>query len=290
MISFGFAALGQVVAPVCLGRLPLDASGVVFSDISSIDIDLAGNIYLLDRGRHQLFLISEEGKLEIQIGGFGSGDQQFNSPADLNASNGLDVFVADYQNERVMRFDKSLNFLSAFESRWEAPYHFNEVVCLAVSDLNDLFLIDNGEKKVLKFSRFSEPTAVFGGIFDTDGQLLDPVQITIDGSKHIYVSDPSQEAVIVFDYLGNFVTRIQSPDVPSPAGLHFGMDGRLYVADRDTPTIGVFSRKHLAINSYTLAVMQKNVVDMAIYYDKRSGKHILFAASAQKCFYYDISN
>lgn len=156
---------------------------VKFIKAAALDLDSEGNIYIIDRGQHQLTKFFPDGRPMRQIGGFGRGTQQFDDPRDVNAHTTLNVFVADYNNNRVVRFDRKLNFIASLTSHWSEPYDFDRVLSIAVSPQYDLFLLEDGSKRIMKFSRFADPKESFGGIYETYGQLLEPTQMTLDDSK-----------------------------------------------------------------------------------------------------------
>ncbi|NIS47836.1 MAG: hypothetical protein GWN00_06725, partial [Aliifodinibius sp.] len=151
-----------------------DSKTEIFQGVA-IDIDFESNLYIVDRGKHQLLKFDRNGRLIKSIGGFGEGEEQFDDPRDVYAQKTVNVYVADYNNNRVVRYDKNLNFINALSSRWPPPFQFDRVLSIAVSSQSDLFLLEDGEKKVIKFNRFSEPAEAFGGIHETYGQLLEPV-------------------------------------------------------------------------------------------------------------------
>ncbi|MCK6622137.1 MAG: hypothetical protein HUU32_17590 [Calditrichaceae bacterium] len=255
-----------------------------FTKASAIDIDPEGRIYIVDRDRHRLLKFAPDGSLLRQIGGFGRGNEQFDDPRDVNARTTLNVFVADYNNNRVVRYDRSLNFLGALNAGWPEPYDFERVRSIAMSSQYDLFLLEDGTKKIVKFTRFAEPVAAFGGIYETYGQLLDPQQITLDdNSKRLFVSDPAQQTVLVFDYLGNFITAISHPALQQPGGLFWGEDRQLYVADLQSGAVLVFSENLKFSGRISLPESAAPLVGVAVKHDRESGTTLLYTLEPALC-------
>ena len=222
------------------GRFPTDSLSIRIDKAVAIDVDFRGNTYIIDRGRHQLLKFDAAGNIVRQIGGFGQGGEQFDDPRDVSARSTLDVYVADYNNNRVVRFDKDLNFLNDLNSRWPEPFNFEQVLSMAVSSQSDLFLLEDGERKIIKFNRNSEPAASFGGVFAAYGQLLEPTQLVIDGSSRLFVCDPGQGLVMVFDYLGNYLVELRHPDLQQPGALFIDRQSTLYVVDLRSGDIFLF--------------------------------------------------
>ena len=272
-----------------LGSFP-DASSkqVQIVKASAIDIDGDGNIYIIDRGQHQLLKYTPDGRLIKPIGGFGRASEQFDDPRDINAHATLDIFIADYNNNRVMRFDKNLNFISSLTSQWPEPFDFEQVISIALSSQYDLFLLENSSKKIIKFSRFAEPAESFGGIYETYGQLLEPEQLALDGSRRLFVTDPGQGATIVFDYLGNYITQIEHPDLQQPSGIHWGSGKYLYIVNRDTPDIFIFTRHLKFAGKISLPNDTDLIVDVALRYDKKNNSRTIYILSQNRCMLFDL--
>lgn len=251
---------------------------------TAIDIDNSGNIYVIDRGKHRLIKFSPNGTIINEVGGFGTTSEKFDDPRDVSSFTTLDVFVADFNNNRIVRFDRNLNFLSTLISKYDPPFDFEQVLSIAVSSQYELFVLDNVQKKIVKFSRFSQPVESFGGINEAYGQLLDPFQITLDSGKRLFVSDPAQQAVIVFDYLGNYIRDLKHPEMQQPFGLFWGAGERLYVIDKSANQLFVFSGSLKFLGKVSLDPYLKNAVDVAVAYDRSDGSRKIYILAPEKCF------
>ncbi|RMF58133.1 MAG: hypothetical protein D6748_09630 [Calditrichaeota bacterium] len=260
----------------------------ILQKAGAIDIDYQGNVYIIDRARHRLLKFSPSGQLIREVGGFGNAPEQFDDPRDVFAHTTLNVFVADYYNDRVVRFDNQLNFLNTLIPQWQPPYNFERVLSIAVSSQYDLFLLEDGEKKIIKFSRFSQPTDVFGGFSEVYGQLLEPVQLAINGSKHIFVSDVAQHSIVVFDYLGNYLTSLEHPLMQQPTGLHWGDDQLLYVVDQHSNTIFLYSDALKYSGQISLPFIRDRIVDVALFYSREKDKRLLYVLGPSRCWIVNV--
>jgi hypothetical protein len=251
---------------------------------TAIDIDNSGNLYIVDRGKHRLIKFSPNGAIINEVGGFGTAPEKFDDPRDVSSFSTLNVFVADFNNNRIVRFDRNLNFLSNLTSQYDPPFDFEQVLSVAVGSQYELFLLDNVEKKIVKFSRFSEPVEAFGGINEAYGQLLDPFQITLDSGKRLFVSDPGQNAIVIFDYLGNYLMNLQYPEMEQPYGLYWGAGERLYAIDKSSDQLFVFSKELKFIGKIKLERYLKNAVDVAVTYNKTTDSRKIYILTPEKCF------
>ncbi|NOX37013.1 MAG: hypothetical protein GXO78_05695 [Calditrichaeota bacterium] len=250
----------------------------------AIDLDSEGNIYLVDRGRHRLIKLDPDGTFIHEIGGFGSQVDQFDDPRDVDAHTTLNIFVADYNNQRVVRLDRYLNYLSELTPQWESPYDFDQVLSVAVTSQFDLFLLDDITKKIIKFNRFSEPIQVFGGLDDPYGQLLEPVQLTVDDVNHVFVTDPGQQAVLVFDYLGNYLQTLTVPELQQPTGLAWGWDNQLYVVDADGNEIFVFNNQLKFQEILRFPEISETIADVAVRFFQSDRRRMMYLLTPTRCW------
>lgn len=179
-----------------------------FDNAVAFSVDPNGNIYVLDIGKHTLCKYSEDGKLLHHIGGYGWGQSNFDQPSDVIAPNGIDVYVADYGNHRILRFDRNLNFISSFSTKDDekAEHHFGYPKSVAISRSGELFISDGDNQRILKTSTSNEIERSFGGIGAGRGKLQAPGRIRISDNDMVYVQDINQ--IIVFDIFGNYFKSI----------------------------------------------------------------------------------
>lgn len=175
---------------------------------SNFDVDINGRFFVIDDTKNVLRLYAKDQVRQKEIGGPGWGDGQFDRPAGIWARNGIDVFVADYGNHRIQRFDRNLAFISSFSTR-DRPNpneRFGYPTDVAVSRLGDLFICDGENSRILKVVGLSQIERTFGGFDAGKGRLRKPVRLEIGPQDNVYVQDGSR--VVVFDTFGNFVRII----------------------------------------------------------------------------------
>ena len=82
-------------------------------------------------------------KIAVQlkdVGGFGNGPHQFNDPRDVDAHLALSIYIADYNNNRVVRLDSRMYYLSDFKTSLDSPYYFEMPLSVAVDNQYDIFI------------------------------------------------------------------------------------------------------------------------------------------------------
>jgi len=206
-------ALPLVLIALVLGRLHDVCAQTIIVQGTQIDVDLYGNIYALDGERNVLRLYDKKGRLIREGGGPGWLDGQFDRPGGLWAKNGIDVFVADYGNHRIERFDRKLNFVSSFSTRDS----------------------DNPDGRIVKVDQTSKVERTFGDFGAGKGRLTSPRHLGLGPKDAVYVLDDHR--VAVFDAFGNYLRDLVPGIFGNPSAIFADQNG---VAVLDSETVFFF--------------------------------------------------
>ncbi len=203
-----------------------------FHDAKGISVDPIGAIYVADTGDDLLMRFSPAGDSTGEVGGYGNGDYQFDMPYDVCADNGVEIYVADYNNNRIVRFDRTLANVASLSTNQsnDDSKRFGYPSGVAISRLGDLFICDDENIRVMKVNTFSTVERTFGGYGDGAGTLTMPRQVSIGPNDDVYVSDKGR--VAVYDNFGNYLGSIGEGTLENPTGIGIG-DGILGVCDSD---------------------------------------------------------
>jgi len=225
--------------------------GLPLSRPQAIAIDAEGSVYIVDTGNSRIVKFNKKGDYEFALGGFGWETEQFDRPLDITVKTGLEVFVADFNNERIERYDKNLNYISSFysEETFSTNLQFGFPSGVDVSAQGELFICDNENNRILKLNTLGEPTLSFGDFNWGDGQLEHPAKVEISPGNLIYVSDQSANQVVVFDYFGNYVSRFGKKLLNKPKGMTWSQN-KLFVADSGNDRMVVFDKNLQLIYSW----------------------------------------
>lgn len=144
------------------------------------------------------------------IGGHGIGNYEFDNPTDVSSSFLLDVYVTDYNNRRIQRFDKNLNYIQTYDETTISGEigGFQPRAC-ALSSKGELFVIESDEKRILRINNRNQLISEFGTYKDGDGALTEPKDIAVSQSDEIFVLDQSK--IIAYDQFGNYLRAIALP-------------------------------------------------------------------------------
>lgn len=204
-----------------------------FDDPRGMSIDPAGNIYVANTGRNLLVRFNSTGDSTGEVGGYGWGDFQFDKPYDVCATNGIEIYVADYNNNRIQRFDRTLAnvaTLSTDQSNDDSK-KFGYPSGVAVSRLGDLFICDDEDVRIVKVNTFSTVERTFGGYGEGAGSLTMPRQIAVGPNDDIFISDKGR--IAVYDNFGSYLMSIGAGMLHDPRGIGVS-NSKIGVCDSDT--------------------------------------------------------
>ncbi len=236
----GNTCAGKADAPI----LEFDETGALIRSFGAgllvyphgIAIDRDDNVWVTDgqgaggKG-HQVLQFSPEGALLLTLGKAGvagSGDDEFNQPADVLVAPNGDVFVADghapgYFNARIVKFSKDGKFIKSWGQRGSGRGEFEGAHCLAMDSRGRLFVGDRTNNRI--------------EIFDQDGnfiaewkQLGRPSGIYIDKNDVLYVADSeSIDSVVTWTGPFDFLPKGYGYNPGVKRGIRIGsaVDGRV---------------------------------------------------------------
>jgi len=230
--AFCFHADGQPNTAV------VDRTFGEFANAISLSANAAGELFVLDAGKNELLKFSPKGELLKTIGGRGWGDLEFDSPTDVCANFALDIYVADYNNRRLQRFDRKMNLVQTFAMNTIMPPlsgAFYPRAC-ALSSQGELFVVELDGRRILKFTPAQQLEREFGSFNAGAGALLDPHDIAVTPEGRVLVLDGHR--VVEFDTFANYIASISLDSLSIPISISATSNSMLVV---DPQRIAVYS-------------------------------------------------
>ncbi len=182
-------------------------------------------------------------------GSEGTSDGQFKTPVGIavNPSTG-NVFVVEFDNERVQVFDSSGNFITKFGSHGGGNGQFNLPAGIAVNpSTGNVFVVERNNDRVQVFDSSGNFITKFGTGGTGDGQFLDPNSAAVNPSTgNVFVTDTGHNRVQVFDSSGNFITKFGTGGTGdgqfnAPVGIAVNPStGNVFVVDFNNNRVQVF--------------------------------------------------
>ena len=189
------------------GVFSLEALGTY--GLNGLAMDAAGNLYAADTGRNRILLLSPTGQLIKQLGHSGSDLGGFTQPMMLAFGPDGSFFVADWENNRIERWDTSFEATNA----WSLGFHAFGV---GVDLTGRVFVPDADHRRVEVFTAQGAPLGEMGA---PNSPTLDvaPRQVALPRSR--------QPTVYV---LGNdAIQRLDLENTPPPPQGGTGLDSDL---------------------------------------------------------------
>jgi hypothetical protein len=132
----------------------------MFKTTHFLRTDRDGNVWVTDRGDHQVFKFNADGKLLMTLGRKGVvGDNEstdaFNGVADLVIARNGDIFIADGEstNTRIVKYSKDGKFVSWWGGLGKGPGQFDEPHSIAIDSRGRLYIGDRRNKRVQVFDQ-----------------------------------------------------------------------------------------------------------------------------------------
>lgn len=178
-----------------------------FDHASSFTFLTNDKIVVADVRTNELILF--ENKIEAKrIGGFGWGNESFDKPVKL-FSDPLNILAADYNNHRIQRYDKNLNYIGTLYTRDDndEAKRFGFPMGIVQSSQGDIFVLDSENKRVVKFNSVGDYAINFGGFNYGRFGLDFPTDMAIDSDNNIYILD--QNKIKIFDSFGTGINIIE---------------------------------------------------------------------------------
>ena len=261
----------------------------------NLGLDADNNLYVVNRGHDGdwIFGVNKITLDEDQIGKFGGEgetDGRFVWPtAIVIDSRGL-AYVADEWLNRVSIFDTTVdfngedieekNFLRKWGGGGSDPGQLGAPAGLALDANEDLYITEQGNHRVSRFTRDGEFLMTFGGPGSAPGQFHKPWGITVDGQGNVYVADWGNDRVQKFTPQGEFLTTIGEPGsgpgrLHRPSDVAVDADGDVYVTDWGQNKVEVYDSSgeslitlygdHEKLSPRSVEYLDLNTVD----YEKR---------------------
>ena len=144
-----------------------------------------------------------------------------------------------------------------FIAEWKGPeLGFYGPRRIAISPDNPIYVVDQGNDRIVKFNPDGELLASWGSKGNGAGEFNDPTSVAVDpATNKIYVADPRNKRIQVFDSAGKFVTKWSVPEWGQPVGFEdLAIDsqtGRFYASSAHMNSVLIFDFGGTRIGSLT---------------------------------------
>ncbi len=247
-----------------------------FSGSTGLAIDTSGNIFAADSGNNRIQKWNSAGNYLGWIGGgsdgwqtgmaplSGVGNGQFDTPTKVHLDAAGNIYIADYANNRIQKWDSSgnrLGWIGGGTNGWQtgtAPVRgsgdgqFDGIYGIALDDSGNIYAADYWNHRVQKWDTAGNYVGWIGGGADGwqtgtapatgtgNGSFKWPMGIAVDSAGNIYVADSENWRVQKWDSSGNRLGWIgggmngwQTGTAPASDSTAFGAFTKVYGINLD---------------------------------------------------------
>ena len=212
-----------------------------------VAVDSSGNVFVADCSNCRIREFSPSGDLMSFWGGTwnlcSSEKGKFNGPLGLAIDSKGKLYVADYCNHRIQKFDLLGQYITSWDSG-DGPLGY--VRDVAVDSADNVYVVDGGNSRIQKFDSEGHFIGGWGRPGGSDfGEFVEPYCLAVSPSGHVYVTDNDNNRVQEFDGSGTFIRAWGSEgkgcgQFSNPRGIAVGPSGSVYVADTSNSRVQKF--------------------------------------------------
>jgi DNA-binding beta-propeller fold protein YncE len=211
-----------------------------FDSPKGMCVDGNGNILIADTGNGRVEKFSPTGTFLSIIGAKGSGHGQLADPNGIAIDRSGNIYVAEIGSKHcVQKLGPDGTFVAAWTPGLYGPRK------IAIGPDDSIYVVDSGRNRIVKFSPDGQVLASWGSEGSGDGQFVGLSSVAVDPTTdRVYVADPINKRIQVFDSTGKFLTKWPVPEWGQPLGFEdLAIDpdrDRLYTSSVHMNTILVF--------------------------------------------------
>lgn len=166
-----------------------------------------------------------------------SGNGQFNNPQGIAIDSTGNIYVVDYGNYRVQKFDSSGTYITQWGSHGSGNGQFRDADGLAVDSSGNVYVADGGNYRVQKFTSDGTYLTQWGSYGSSNGQFRNGDGVAVDSNGNVYVADTNNNRVQKFSSDGKYLTQWGSygdagtGQFSYPHGIAADSSGNVYITN-----------------------------------------------------------
>ncbi|MGE5302431.1 MAG: NHL repeat-containing protein [Alphaproteobacteria bacterium] len=224
-----------------------------FDSPKGIAVDPSGNFLVADTDNGRIEKFSPAGTFLAAIGIKGTGYGQLGEPNGIAIDRTGNIYVADASKHVVEKLEPD----GTVVDEWKGPGPgFYGPRRIAIGPDDSIYVVDQGRTRIAKLGLDGRMLAVWGSKGTGDGQFDDPTSVAVDWkTNRIYVADPRNRRIQVFDSNGKFLSKWPISEWGRPYGYEdLAIDsnrGRLYASSANMDSVLAFDLNGNRMGSLT---------------------------------------
>lgn len=180
-----------------------------------IAIDSNGFVYVTDIGNHRIQKFDSDGIFVSKWGIQGSGEGELFTPIIIDADIEGNIYVLEsvcQEGERIQKFNSDGVFITKIA---EAP-DFVDAHDITIDENGHVYVLEL-RGRILKFDQDGERIAKWGGDSAAVGAFYYPIDVALDMTGFVYVSDSGNNRIQKFSPEGSFIEKWDTGSISSIA-------------------------------------------------------------------------
>jgi uncharacterized membrane protein/sugar lactone lactonase YvrE len=194
----------------------------------------------------------------LTAGGRGRARGMFEEPRSMTIAPDGSVYVADFRNHRVQKYDSDGKWLNMFGSSGDSPGEFNDICDLAANSTH-VFVLDTFNNRIQKYTHDGQ----FVQLIVAQGQSVShPRGIAVD-EEYIFMADTGNSRIIRMNLSGRETRVIGRAgrgqlQFSHPVGLSI-YNNEVYIVDTANQRIQVMTRDGEYLREYPVQGLEAEV-------------------------------
>jgi tripartite motif-containing protein 71 len=234
---------------------PADLGGAQLAGAGSVAVVApTGALYVADTNHNRVLLYGPEGKLRARFGANGgdgsSGESpgKFDHPAAVAVDGAGDMYVADTNNNRIVKLSPTGAVLAEWGSLGAGDGRFHSPAGVALDAAGNVYVVDSKNNRVEVLTPDGHFLEKWGERGIGPGEFSQPTAVAVDCSGDVYVADTNNNRVERFDPVSPFGSGCLAPGAwPPPLDvapvLHISLPRRSGVLARGALTLSVSCKR-----------------------------------------------
>ncbi len=221
-----------------------------FNNPRDVAVDDSGNIYVADSGNGRIQKFNSAGTYVAKWAPEKSAEEKaegkFSLPQNAAFDASGNIYVVDYGNNRIQKFNSAGTYLSSFGGYGDGNGQFSEPYDIAIDASGNIYVADSGNNRIQKFDASGNYLLQFGTTGSGDGQFSSFYGISLDTSGNVYVADYGNNRIQKFNSSGTYLSQFGAAgsgdgEFTSPYDVTVDVSGNIYVADYGNNRIQKFN-------------------------------------------------
>ena len=176
-----------------------------------------------------------------KVGSHGRGNDQLDRPVGVTFDTNNHLYVADYRNDRIQKFDVSGKYLHQFGSRGSSNGQLDHPIGITTHN-NKVIFTEDSNKRISVFHANGQFSQIIG-----KGQLGNLYDATVNTNNQLLVADFFHHCIYTFTLDGNYVSKFATRgsgrgQLYNPNGITIDFYGFVFIAEYGNHCVSIFNK------------------------------------------------